>query len=70
MTSLSSLVESSAPLRGSYLPPSPFATLPLSNYTLSALKANGWTEQTKIQSAAIPHALAGRDVLGAAKTGR
>ena len=33
------------------------------------LKSHGFEHLTAIQRAALPHALAGRDVLGAAKTG-
>ena len=46
-----------------------FTELPLSGATLEGLAAAGYTAMTKIQRAAIPHALAGRDILGAAKTG-
>ena len=46
-----------------------FTELPLSNRTRQALSENGFTRLTDIQRAAIPHALAGRDVLGAARTG-
>ena len=46
-----------------------FAELPLSGRTQRALTENGFTRMTDIQRAAIPHALAGRDVLGAARTG-
>lgn len=46
-----------------------FDELPLSTRTKSALTAGGFTRLTDIQRAAIPHALAGRDVLGAARTG-
>ncbi|KAA0169947.1 hypothetical protein FNF28_01737 [Cafeteria roenbergensis] len=35
----------------------------------AALTSNKWTKLTDVQRAAVPHALAGRDVLGAAKTG-
>jgi ATP-dependent RNA helicase DDX10/DBP4 len=41
----------------------------LSQKTKRALKKNKFTNLTAIQRAAIPHALCGRDVLGAAKTG-
>ena len=34
-----------------------------------SLKKNGYLNQTKIQSKAIPYALTGRDIIGAAKTG-
>lgn len=46
-----------------------FTELPLSRYTLSALDKAKFRTMTQIQRVAIPHALAGRDVLGAAKTG-
>ncbi len=46
-----------------------FSELPLSHYTLTALKRHGFTRMTAIQRLAIPHACARRDVLGAAKTG-
>lgn len=46
-----------------------FEELPLSKGTLDGLKSCGFEEMTAVQRAAIPHALAGRDVLGAAKTG-
>jgi hypothetical protein len=46
-----------------------FSSLPLSSRTQTALEANEFTQLTDIQRAAIPHALAGRDILGAAKTG-
>eukprot|EP00850_Spirogloea_muscicola_P003244 SM000013S26413 [mRNA] locus=s13:218728:223041:- [translate_table: standard] len=46
-----------------------FAGLPLSQRTLSGLKEAKYLTMTAIQRAALPHALCGRDVLGAAKTG-
>jgi ATP-dependent RNA helicase DDX10/DBP4 len=46
-----------------------FSTLALSQRTLKALERKKFTRMTDIQRAAIPHALAGRDVLGAARTG-
>ncbi len=46
-----------------------FTDLPLSQRTLAGLAKGKWQKMTDIQRAAIPHALAGRDVLGAAKTG-
>lgn len=53
----------------SYAAARKFEDLPLSRYTLDALRASKYTTLTAIQRAALPHALAGRDVLGAAKTG-
>jgi len=46
-----------------------FADLPISKRTISALVNAQLTVPTEIQLAAIPHALCGRDILGAAKTG-
>lgn len=46
-----------------------FDDLPLSSATLDALREAKFVALTAIQRAALPHALAGRDVLGAAKTG-
>lgn len=46
-----------------------FESLPLSIKTLESLTDNSFDICTEIQAAAIPHALAGRDILGAAKTG-
>jgi len=46
-----------------------FDGLPISQRTKSALESAGFKHMTAIQRAAIPHALVGRDILGAAKTG-
>jgi ATP-dependent RNA helicase DDX10/DBP4 len=46
-----------------------FDSLPLSKRTLYGLSSSKLEKPTEIQSAAVPHALAGRDILGAAKTG-
>jgi ATP-dependent helicase YprA (DUF1998 family) len=54
---------------GSYAGARTFEELPLSKYTKAALKEAGYVNLTAIQRAALPHALAGRDILGAAKTG-
>lgn len=47
-----------------------FAALPLSQATHRGLLEASYTTLTAIQQACIPHALAGRDILGAARTGR
>ncbi|MEA1834975.1 DEAD/DEAH box helicase [Methylobacterium durans] len=46
-----------------------FADLGLSDKVLQAVTAAGYTQPTPIQSQAIPHVLARRDVLGIAQTG-
>jgi superfamily II DNA/RNA helicase len=46
-----------------------FAKLGLSEKVLQAVAASGYLEPTPIQAEAIPHVLAGRDVLGIAQTG-
>lgn len=46
-----------------------FDQLPLSSATQEGLRTCKYKAMTAIQRSAIPHALAGRDVLGAAKTG-
>lgn len=46
-----------------------FSDLPLSEPTAQGLSASHYKTLTDIQSRAIPHALKGRDILGAAKTG-
>jgi superfamily II DNA/RNA helicase len=46
-----------------------FSELGLSPKVLNAVEAAGYTEPTPIQEKAIPHALAGKDVLGIAQTG-
>ncbi len=46
-----------------------FSDIPMSAAMRAGLKACGYTHPTDIQKAAIPLALRGRDVLGAAKTG-
>lgn len=46
-----------------------FSELPISQRTLRALTDASFTRLTDIQRASIPHALAGRDILGAARTG-
>ncbi|KAL6769232.1 hypothetical protein ACKKBG_A18010 [Auxenochlorella protothecoides x Auxenochlorella symbiontica] len=46
-----------------------FDGLPLSRHTKEGLAAAKFTRPTAVQRAVLPHALLGRDVLGAAKTG-
>ncbi|KAJ9405555.1 hypothetical protein DTO045G8_6772 [Paecilomyces variotii] len=46
-----------------------FSELPLSEPTAAGLEASHYKALTDIQSRAIPYALKGRDILGAAKTG-
>ena len=46
-----------------------FTDLGLSEKVLQAVEASGYTTPTPIQAESIPHALAGRDVLGVAQTG-
>uniref|UniRef100_A0A5B7AWX3 ATP-dependent RNA helicase n=1 Tax=Davidia involucrata TaxID=16924 RepID=A0A5B7AWX3_DAVIN len=46
-----------------------FHQLPLSQKTKDGLSASKYTKMTDIQRASLPHALCGRDILGAAKTG-
>ena len=49
--------------------PQKFAELNLSDKTMMAIKGMGFETMTEIQQRAIPPLMAGRDVLGAAKTG-
>jgi len=56
-------------LAGNFKVSNTFNQLPISQYTKHCLKKKGFKYLTDIQKAAIPHALVGRDVLGAAKTG-
>jgi ATP-dependent RNA helicase RhlE len=51
------------------IPLTDFATLGLSPALLEVLAAEGYTQPTPIQAQAIPHLLAGRDLLGIAQTG-
>lgn len=47
----------------------PFADLQLIDPLLRAVRAEGYAEPSPIQSQAIPHVLAGQDLLGCAQTG-
>ena len=76
IASLEARIRDETPDRG-YAPPLEqrvaFRALPLSEPTLRGLeeaKPTPFTTMTAIQNACIPHALAGRDILGAARTGR
>ena len=76
--SLKARIENETPARG-HVPPLhqsvSFRSLPLSTSTLRGLEeghksnAKSFTIMTDIQNATIPHALGGRDILGAARTG-
>lgn len=47
----------------------PFSTLKLSNPTINAISRMGFETMTEVQARTIPPLLAGKDVLGAARTG-
>jgi ATP-dependent RNA helicase RhlE len=49
--------------------PLPFRSLVTEPALLDALEQRGYTETTPIQSAVLPYALAGKDVIGCAETG-
>ena len=73
IATLKGRIEAESPARGS-IPFGKnavvaFGSLPLSQATLQGLESNTYTTMTSIQSGSIPHALAGRDILAAAKTG-
>ena len=63
--------SSSASAQGSEQKPErqPFSTLDLSKQTTDALSEMGFTTMTPVQAKSIPPLLAGKDVLGAARTG-
>lgn len=63
---LQAAVEELDPATAAY---TTFDALPLSEATRAGLKAASFSTMTDIQAKAIPHALHGRDILGAAKTG-
>jgi ATP-dependent RNA helicase RhlE len=56
-------------LKDDCLNPTSFADLRLSDPLLRALASESYTTPTPIQAQAIPHLLAGRDLLGCAQTG-
>lgn len=63
-------IAEQTPARGSQLEDAAsFDFFPLSEATRRGLRQCGFTKPTRIQIGALPHALAGRDILGAAKTG-
>jgi ATP-dependent RNA helicase DDX18/HAS1 len=59
----------SASMKSGFFSDKPFSSLPLCDETQRALAEMGFAKMTKIQAEAIPHHLAGEDILGAAKTG-
>ena len=73
IATLNARIEAETPARGSIAHAKDtvvsFASQPLSQATLQGLEGNSYTTMTAIQAGSIPHALAGRDILGAAKTG-
>ena len=66
-------ISTSSPVPESSMELSPgvpdFTQLGLSQVILRAVQEQGYTHPTPIQSQAIPHVLAGKDVMGAAQTG-
>jgi ATP-dependent RNA helicase DDX10/DBP4 len=76
VTILEARIQQESPDSG-YVPPLQqtvaFRALPISDLTLKGLeegdKRKKFITMTPIQNACIPHALAGRDILGAARTG-
>ncbi|XP_062000097.1 DEAD-box ATP-dependent RNA helicase 32-like [Rosa rugosa] len=59
----------STPTFSRYAGTTSFHQLPISKRTKDALRRANFTHMTDIQRASLPHALCGRDILGAAKTG-
>jgi ATP-dependent RNA helicase DDX10/DBP4 len=57
------------PAPQTYVTARTFEALPLSQYTKDGLRQAHFKSLTAVQRATLPHALAGRDILGAAKTG-
>lgn len=70
ITTLRERLENTAPPPGSHLTNLlKFEDFPLSSRTLQGLLKANLIIPTDIQAAALPHALCGRDILGAGKTG-
>jgi len=70
VAALNERIAEETPAKGSAPPGiAAFASLPLSEPTLRGLAECEYDTMTQIQAAAIPHTLAGRDIVGAAKTG-
>jgi ATP-dependent RNA helicase DDX10/DBP4 len=67
--SLSAPRTDQADAESSYAQAEQFDDLPISRYTKRALAEHKFVALTPVQKACLPHALCGRDVLGAAKTG-
>jgi ATP-dependent RNA helicase DDX10/DBP4 len=71
---LSRRIAEEAPARGFVSPLSnavtAFSALAISKNTIRGLDDGNFVTMTAIQNACIPHALAQRDILGAARTGR
>ncbi|WVW83356.1 ATP-dependent RNA helicase HAS1 [Kwoniella bestiolae CBS 10118] len=65
----SSAVDGARTTPGSTYERVPFSTLNLSNPTMNAIQRIGFETMTEVQARTIPPLLAGKDVLGAARTG-
>ena len=63
------LGQSNESKSGTYVGAKKFDELPISQNTKDGLAQSKFTLLTAIQRASLPHALCGRDILGAAKTG-
>ncbi|KAL0034107.1 hypothetical protein WJX79_009163 [Trebouxia sp. C0005] len=63
------LAQSNGSKSGTYVGAKKFDELPISQNTKDGLAQSKFTQLTAIQRASLPHALCGRDILGAAKTG-
>ena len=63
------LAQSNESKSGTYVGAKKFDELPISQNTKDGLAQSKFTQLTAIQRASLPHALCGRDILGAAKTG-